>query len=366
MKMMESMETIQCLQSKIQRIHLIGDSDSKRYHYFKLACQEQGIDLKFWDIQKNLEAFLGDYQSGEPIKIDPPTYQESELRQLQPLIEAYKNQLMTLSQVEGAVFLNNPLSIWQTLDKKECKNILKEANIPMTPLLEGDIRDYQTLKQSMEDQRILGVFLKPRYGSGAAGVMAYKWNPRQQKEALETCLHQRENQFINTKKLLKQTSPTAIKALIEFILQEGAVIEHWIPKDLYEGKVYDLRAVYQFGHLDFLIGRGSAHGPITNLHLNNGAIDSERLPLSNEKKLEIQGICEAIARAFPGLQSFGVDILLTPKNQRPMVIEVNGQGDLLYKDIYDQNKIYKHQIQAMTAVASCESKGNERNDENRK
>ena len=42
-----------------------------------------------------------------------------------------------------------------------------------------------------------------------------------------------------------------------------------------------------------------------------------------------------------------MDILLEKGSLRPRVIEMNGQGDLIYQDIYDKNKIYRHQAEMM-------------------
>ena len=32
---------------------------------------------------------------------------------------------------------------------------------------------------------------------------------------------------------------------------------------------------------------------------------------------------------------------------RPRIIELNGQGDLIYQDIYSENRIYRHQAEIM-------------------
>ena len=40
----------------------------------------------------------------------------------------------------------------------------------------------------------------------------------------------------------------------------------------------------------------------------------------------------------------GIDILLEKKNMRPLIIEMNGQGDLIYQDIYGENNIYREQV----------------------
>lgn len=43
----------------------------------------------------------------------------------------------------------------------------------------------------------------------------------------------------------------------------------------------------------------------------------------------------------------GLDIMLDKKTGKPRIIEINGQGDLLYADIYGENRIYGAQIRRM-------------------
>ncbi len=57
--------------------------------------------------------------------------------------------------------------------------------------------------------------------------------------------------------------------------------------DKYDKYSYDLRVVYQFGKIDYIVARGSS-GPITNLHLNNKPIDIKKLNFTKE---EIQVKC---------------------------------------------------------------------------
>ena len=52
---------------------------------------------------------------------------------------------------------------------------------------------------------------------------------------------------------------------------------------------------------------------------------------------------------FFGLGSVGIDILLEKGSLRPRVIEMNGQGDLIYQDIYGENQIYERQGEMMRA-----------------
>lgn len=49
---------------------------------------------------------------------------------------------------------------------------------------------------------------------------------------------------------------------------------------------------------------------------------------------------------YPDVHIAGLDVLLT-QNLTPYIIEINGQGDLIYQDTCEKNKIYQRQIQVM-------------------
>ncbi len=63
--------------------------------------------------------------------------------------------------------------------------------------------------------------------------------------------------------------------------------------------------------------------------------------------MEIRCLCRDAMKLFPGLLSAGIDILLEKGTLRPRIIEINGQGDLIYQDIYAENTIYKQQVGEM-------------------
>ena len=125
------------------------------------------------------------------------------------------------------------------------------------------------------------------------------------------------------------------------------IVEKWIAKDDISGINYDLRVVYQFGNIDFIQVRGSKSNAITNLHLNNMPIDLKDINISQNLMFEIKDLCKRAMKCFKGLKSVGFDILIEKNTKNPYIIEMNAQGDLMYKDIYFDNKIYKKQVEMM-------------------
>ena len=63
---------------------------------------------------------------------------------------------------------------------------------------------------------------------------------------------------------------------------------------------------------------------------------------------EIEKLCEEAMALFPRVNVAGLDVMLDKKSGKPRIIEINGQGDLLYQDIYNENRIYRKQIMKMT------------------
>ena len=113
-----------------------------------------------------------------------------------------------------------------------------------------------------------------------------------------------------------------------------------------QGFSYDLRAVMQEGKMDFLLARLSK-GPITNLHLNNRPLQIEDLRLPESVVCNMISVCQEAMACFEGLRCAGIDILLEKGSLNPRIIEMNGQGDLIYQDIYHENVIYRHQAEIM-------------------
>ncbi len=327
-------------------IILIGDQTSKRSIYFKKACDELNISLT--SISYNELDKLDDSKQTF-VKIDPPTYESCDISHISFLTENYHQALIKLSNQPSSRFLNHPLSIWQTLDKLYCKQLLMEKNIPSTPLISEHISDIEELRRLLASEKIMRVFIKPRYGSGAAGVIAYSFNPKSNEEVIYTSVAMHNQQFINTKRISRITDRKLIESIVNAIFLIGAVVERWIPKSTYQNFSYDLRVVYQFNKIDYIVVRRSK-SPITNLHLNNKATNLDNLSLPKKVLNNIESLCIRTMKQFPKLQSAGIDILLSGSELKPYIIEVNAQGDLIYDDIYLENNIYKNQIKRMVEI----------------
>ena len=242
----------------------------------------------------------------------------------------------------------------------------------MTELLSAKVKTALQLEEEMRKKRCYGVFVKPRCFSGAAGVAAFRMHPANGKRMLYTSCRLKQGQLINTKQLACIQGREEIHSLLDELLSLGCVVERWHPKADFRGKSYDLRIVFQFGHIASMVARQS-RGPITNLHLNNQAVEVGELGLDEITLRRIEEICEktyeAYAKPFAGEMAaelegrcgpdpanggaavLGMDLLLEKGTLQPRVIELNGQGDLIYKDIYGENRIYKEQARYLSGLS---------------
>ncbi len=324
---------------------LIGDSGSKGVDFFTQAAQSQHCPLRFVPMPygSGMESFDVNEFRGCVVKLDPPRFGNSDLLKANEDIASYRELLYRFGQADDIRMLNEPSAILQTLDKRNCKEILSRTGVAITPVFADGITDMMMLRQMMKQQRKYRVFIKPTYGSGAGGILAYQMNPRNGQEVLYTSALREQNGLYNTKKLRRFDNSEEIKLFGDVVLGAGAIVEEWMPKARYCGKSYDLRVVYQFGRIEYMVARCSS-GPITNLHLNNDGMDVAELKLPDKTITEIGQLCRSASRAFNGLRSAGIDILLTPETLKPYIIEINAQGDLIYQDIYRNNQIYQAQI----------------------
>lgn len=386
---------------------LLGSPGTKRTIYLEKGAEAEGISFRLLDwkkfpfrsadspaspLRKDLvlkNDFRDDTALADPfwnetarenvfLKIDPPLWESCCLDELNILARDYEKKLQWLAELgkkRQITFLNKPEDILALLDKRACKRRLAEAGIPVTEELDGigravfpvaetldsvgqavlpvaetldGVGRADLLLGSMERRRIFQVFIKPVCGSGAAGAAAFRWQPRSGRMILYTCAMENPEtgRLVNTKRLRRFTGRKQVLSMIGRLLELGCIVERWYAKAEHNGFSYDLRAVVQDGRMDFILARLSS-GPITNLHLNNHPLKGNELGLPCHVMEDVEQLCIRAAGCYPELRSVGIDVLLEKGSLRPRIIELNGQGDLIYQDIYDQNRIYLHQAEMM-------------------
>ncbi|MDO4167922.1 MAG: STM4014 family protein [Eubacteriales bacterium] len=343
----------------MNKLILVGDPGSKRTEYFTKAVDQVAQELHLSVDYQVLSWQEGTAERlrGAVVKLDPPPVFDADFLQMHHSLKGYQEHLAALQSSAGGEpekirFLNSPQAILTALDKGTCKQMLMEHGIPTTRSLCGKriYKDIDQLHRIMCREHTYSVFLKPVDHSGAAGIVAYRWNPQREISHAYTSVCLEGNHLVHTKRIRHLTGQEQIEPILRQLLKGEILVEKWYPKAEYRGNKYDLRVVWQFGRSAYMVGRQSKY-PITNLDLNNHALPLECLQLSGTTLQEIRQLCDDTMACFADMSVAGIDVMLDKNTCKPRVIEVNGQGDLLHQDIYQENQIYREQVERMLAMS---------------
>lgn len=323
-------------------IVLIGDKESKGNIFFSKIIDRNVYDFINMEWE-NIDTDI--LKKASLVKLNPPKIINTEILKAKDFVNSYKKELLYLESLENVNYLNRPKAILETLDKIYTKNMLEKEKIPTTKMIRENIKSYEELKSYLDKENIREVFIKLRYGSGAGGIIVYKYNKKLKKDIIYTTIMLKDRKLYNVKNTIKVGDFKKIETIVNILLKEDVIIEKSVQKDRIENINYDLRVLYQYSKIDFIVARGSI-GPITNLHLNNKPLELSKINLSSCEIKKIEDLCKRSVSLYEGLNMAGIDILVTPKREFK-IIEINGQGDLIYEDIYNENIIFKNQLKAL-------------------
>lgn len=305
--------------------------------------------------------FIKTGQRGQWITLEGVRTLEKSHGEIRYLRQSYWGFCALLDHIKGVVsklvnqemrsiqFLNAPDDIKCVFDKAACHDYMRQQSIAVPEALPL-IQSYDELREFMETNSINRVFIKPQFGSSASGVLAYEARHHPFQEQLTTSVEcvsgSNDQKFFNSLKVRKYKSSSDVRAIVDFILMNGAHIERWMPKARYGRYAYDLRVVTIAGEPTHAIARCSK-SPMTNLHLGGKRVEIQDLGLSDREKSKIWDLARSVAHAFPHSFYLGLDILLTGKQRRPVLIEVNAFGDLLPGLENDLGDTYSNEVHAV-------------------
>lgn len=216
-------------------------------------------------------------------------------------------------------------------DKRATHDRLADHGVARTPLL-GCPATSDELRALLRERDERRVFVKLWHGSSASGVVALRWDERSVSAttSAELVRNGDEAQLFNSLRVRRYTDERDVRAVLDLLLREGAVVETWRAKATYDGDNFDLRVVSIAGearHAVVRVGRS----PMTNLHLGNrrGELDRVVRRLGDERWAELRALCASAGRAFSKCLSVGVDVMISPDFREDCVIEANAFGDLL-------------------------------------
>lgn len=205
-------------------------------------------------------------------------------------------------------------------------------------------KSYKDFKEIYGDKTVR-FFIKLRYGSGGTGVIAYKNNPKILEETIFTSLNFEnigaKKLFYSNDKINRFTRKEKLEPIINWVLENGAHIEEWIPKANYLDYCFDTRSLVINKKSQYLISRLSKT-PITNLHLKNKRIDSSEI-LSKENLNIIKQSSEDVMKVFKSSMYAGIDVVCS-KKYKPYIIDVNPFGDLFHNLVGTKENVYYVEI----------------------
>ncbi len=236
------------------------------------------------------------------------------------------------ARAAGARFVQGVDGILTMTDKAACRARLAGCGVPVPP---GGIAP--TSPDALRDLLLSDgwpqVFIKPRWGSSGAGVVALR-RARRARDANELAqttlgLDPATGALTNHKRLRVYRDRAAIDAVLGPILADGAVVERWVPKLGVAAGPFDLRLVAIAGVVRHRVAR-VGRGPITNLHLDGMRLWVDEALANAPATLpdRIAAIVAATARAFGDCQYLGIDLAVDVA-WSPWVLEVNAWGDYL-------------------------------------
>ncbi|MGK5060873.1 STM4014 family protein [Janthinobacterium sp. LB3P112] len=239
-------------------------------------------------------------------------------------MQALATQLAALPAIR--VF-NAPVEILRMTDKLACQRHLAAHGVPIPDLL-GPVESYGHLQSLLHQHDLDRVYLKPRYGSSASGVVAYRRNKTGRQQATTSANLSRtdgETRLFNVKRMARYETPADIAALVDALAAQQLYAEAWLNKPRCCDSHYDLRVVTLAGQPAHRVARIGQH-MMTNLHLDNRRGEASGL-LNAADLAALEATATQAARAFPKSHVTGYDLVV--RQGQAHVLEANAFGDLL-------------------------------------
>jgi hypothetical protein len=228
----------------------------------------------------------------------------------------------------GARWLNAPDEILHMCDKWRCQQTLAAAGVE-TPTMLGLVEGHDHLQSMLDATGHDRVFVKARFGSSAAGVVAYRRH-RDGRIVARTTAEVRHidgrTRLFNRLSLQHYTRADEIADLVDALAAQGAYVEAWIAKpraSTDSARHFDLRVVAGNGEARQRVARLSS-GPMTNLHLGNRRDGIDAL-LDADAIERVEHAVHVASTAFPHSRCIGFDLI--PLRDRCVFLEANAFGD---------------------------------------
>ncbi|MEZ4460143.1 MAG: STM4014 family protein [bacterium] len=221
-----------------------------------------------------------------------PARDHGRIRDQSLWFDGFADVLAQLGACNGT-FMIPPAEITTMFDKVASRG--RYANEVRTPRLLGTITDYERLLEYGESNARM--FVKPRYGSSASGVLAFRARPAR---TMTTSVELDGNALYNSLKIRQYVDESAQRHIVDVLAADGLFAESWIPKACLGG-AFDFRVVVIGGEPCHTVMRVSS-SPLTNLHLGNRRGDlvefANRHPVAFQR---VRDAARSCARAFDAM-----------------------------------------------------------------
>lgn len=219
-----------------------------------------------------------------------------------------------------------PLAVAEMFDKTRTCEKLSAAGIPVPAMLEWAGTDAAAVHDSVAFRRWPCGYVKLNTGSSATGIVVLHPSSGDRIGFGTTTLARVGGAYHNSRLVRRIDFPEVLGA-IQFVLDEGAVVQRGIPIAQLDGQNFDVRVVCIYGRPAAVIFRLSPH-PMTNLHLGGrrGEYDRCRAAIPTREWLDALDHCAEAAACFDSAVA-GVDLLFERGLRRHYVLEVNAFGD---------------------------------------
>jgi len=247
-----------------------------------------------------------------------------------------------LTSLPQARVVNTPPDITLMTDKLACQQHLAAHGVPVPTLL-GPVHGYEHLQALLSEHQLDRVYLKPRYGSSASGVVAYRRNRAGRQQATSSASLQQVNgepRLFNLKRISRYESESEIATLVDTLAKQQLYAETWLAKPRTGDSHYDLRVVTIGGQPAHRVARIGAQ-MMTNLHLDNQRGDATSL-LNPADMAALESAATLAASAFPHSTVAGYDLVV--RHGQAHVLEANAFGDLLPGLLWQGQDTYTAQL----------------------
>jgi len=241
--------------------------------------------------------------------------------------------------------LNPPAAIRLLFDKVAMGRWLLERGYP-TPEHLFDLKDYDALVTRMRTNKIREVYVKLACGSYAVGIVILTCG--QSWVHAQSTMKPTPKRIFNTKRLFTCRSEAQVRLLVNTLMQQGAVVQHAIPKLQLDGMYSDVRVLVIYGEAPFLVCRLSPHR-ITNLRIGGlrGDINLLRTAIPETVFNEAMACCIRLADEL-GCAYLGVDLAFDRSRERYYILEANAFGDFFPNLVNEQGySTYEYEIRTM-------------------